>query len=168
MSDDDPDWLAVPADLAAASDRSLDGPADTTLRIVVGVDGSDTSWRAAAYAVGAARRQGGQAWLVFVYVAPVAGVAAFTPEVVAAALTSSHQTYAQIAQTLERGLQDLPARWELRGRTGSAFGELVRVATELRADMVVVGASSRIGHRVAGSVAARLVKVRRWPVVVVP
>jgi nucleotide-binding universal stress UspA family protein len=165
MSDDDyPDWLALPAN----RDASGDGSPDTTLRIIVGVDGSDTSWRAAAYAVGVARRQGGQARLVFVYVAPVAAVAAFNPEVVTAALASSNDTYAQIAQTLERGLQDLPARWELRGRMGSAFGELVKVATDLRADMVVVGASSRIGHRVAGSVAARLVKVRRWPVVVVP
>ena len=46
--------------------------------------------------------------------------------------------------------------------------EIIRVATELRADAVVVGASSRFGHRFVGSMAVRLVKAGRWPVTVVP
>ncbi|WP_442934586.1 universal stress protein [Micromonospora sp. CPCC 205739] len=34
--------------------------------------------------------------------------------------------------------------------------------------MVVVGASGQAGHRLVGSVATRLVRTGRWPVVVVP
>ena len=53
-------------------------------------------------------------------------------------------------------------------RRGDAFTELRDAAVELRADMVVVGASEQAGHRLVGSVAARLVRTGRWPVVVVP
>jgi hypothetical protein len=38
----------------------------------------------------------------------------------------------------------------------------------LRTDAVVVGASARMAHRLAGSLAVRLVKAGRWPVTVVP
>lgn len=136
--------------------------------IVVGVDGSDTSWRAAAYAVGLARRQSGRTHLVFVSVAPILGLTALTPQVIPATMESSAQMFDEITETLERGLADLGLHWTVVARTGSPFAELVKVANEVRADTVVVGASSRIGHRVAGSLAARLVKAHHWPVVVVP
>jgi nucleotide-binding universal stress UspA family protein len=42
------------------------------------------------------------------------------------------------------------------------------MATEIRADAIVVGASTWAGHRFAGSLAVRLVKAGRWPVTVVP
>ena len=51
---------------------------------------------------------------------------------------------------------------------GDPYSELVRVASQLRADAVVVGASSRLGHRFVGSLAVRLVKAGKWPVTVVP
>ena len=51
---------------------------------------------------------------------------------------------------------------------GDVFHELTRLAGEERADAVVVGASSRVGPRLPGSIAVRLVKAGRWPVVVVP
>jgi nucleotide-binding universal stress UspA family protein len=134
--------------------------------LVVGVDGSDTSWRAAAYAVGIVRRQGGNSRIVFVYVAPGPGLKALTPQVVPAAVEASALTLADITERLKGSLDDID--WEVRSSTGSAFAELKRIATELRADTVVVGASSGMAHRVAGSLAARLVKTRRWPVIVVP
>ena len=43
-----------------------------------------------------------------------------------------------------------------------------RVADEVRADAVIVGASTKAGHRWIGSLAVRLVKAGRWPVTVVP
>ena len=46
--------------------------------------------------------------------------------------------------------------------------ELVRIADDERADLVVVGASARAGHRLVGSIAVRLVRAGRWPVTVVP
>ncbi len=141
------------------------GPEGATT-LVVGVDGSDTSWRAAAYAVGMVRRNGGRSRLVFVYVTPVPGLRALVPQVVPASAEAAELTVTQIAETLRRALEGL--EWELRNPTGSPFAELRRIATAVRADTVVVGASSGLGHRVAGSIAARLVKTRRWPVVVVP
>jgi nucleotide-binding universal stress UspA family protein len=51
---------------------------------------------------------------------------------------------------------------------GDPFNELRRVADEVRADAVVVGASTKAGHRFVGSLAVRLVKAGRWPVTVVP
>jgi nucleotide-binding universal stress UspA family protein len=51
---------------------------------------------------------------------------------------------------------------------GDPYHELRRVADEVRADAVVVGASTKAGHRFVGSLAVRLVKAGRWPVTVVP
>ena len=53
-------------------------------------------------------------------------------------------------------------------RRGDAYAELCAAADEPRADMVVVGSSEQAGHRLVGSVATRLVRTGRWPVVVVP
>jgi nucleotide-binding universal stress UspA family protein len=51
---------------------------------------------------------------------------------------------------------------------GDPFAALSRIATELRADAVVVGTSTHAGHRLVGSLAVRLVRAGRWPVTVVP
>jgi nucleotide-binding universal stress UspA family protein len=45
---------------------------------------------------------------------------------------------------------------------------LTDVADEVRADAVIVGASASFGHKIAGSLAVRLVRSKRWPVAVVP
>jgi nucleotide-binding universal stress UspA family protein len=140
--------------------------AEGAMTLVVGVDGSDTSWRAAAYAVGMVRRHSGRSRLVFVYVRSNPGLRALVPQVVPAAEEAADLTVDQIAETLRRALEGL--EWELRNPSGSPLAELRRVATAVRADTVVVGASGGLGHRIAGSLAARLVKTRRWPVIVVP
>ena len=44
----------------------------------------------------------------------------------------------------------------------------MKLADELRADAVVVGASTQAGHRFVGSLALHLVRTARWPVTVVP
>lgn len=51
---------------------------------------------------------------------------------------------------------------------GDPFTELRRVAQDVRADALVVGASEMAGHRFVGSLAGRLVRAARWPVTVVP
>ncbi len=57
---------------------------------------------------------------------------------------------------------------ELVVARGDPFTELTRLAGELYADLVVVGASTHAGHRLIGSLAVRLVRAGRWPVTVVP
>jgi len=51
---------------------------------------------------------------------------------------------------------------------GDPYSEIRRIADEVRADAIVVGASAHAGHRFVGSLAIRLVKAGKWPVTVVP
>jgi nucleotide-binding universal stress UspA family protein len=51
---------------------------------------------------------------------------------------------------------------------GDPYAELCRVASQTRADAVVVGAPTQVGHRSRGSLALRLVRAGRWPITVVP
>ncbi|MFE4665049.1 universal stress protein [Streptomyces sp. NPDC056716] len=144
-------------------ERGTDGPKV----IVVGVDGSDSSLRAAAYAGGLARRQG--ALLAVVYVQPmlVAGAALGAP-VADTTGEIAQDLVAQIREATERAKGIFDVRWEFHTFRGDAYSGLVKAADDLKADAVVVGASERAGHRIVGSVAIRLVKAGRWPVTVVP
>jgi nucleotide-binding universal stress UspA family protein len=147
----------------AQFERGTDGPRV----IVVGVDGSESSMRAAAYAGGLARRQ--HALLAVVYVQPVmaagaamgAPVAETTDEIAEGIVT-------QIREATERVKDTFEVRWQFHTFRGDPYGGLVKAADELKADAVVVGASEQAGHRFIGSVAIRLVKAGRWPVTVVP
>jgi nucleotide-binding universal stress UspA family protein len=144
-------------------ERGTDGPKV----IVTGVDGSDSSLRAAAYAGGLARRQG--ALLAVVYVQPMlAGGAALGAPVAGTTDEIAEELVAQIREATERvkGIFDL--RWEFHTFRGDPYSGLVQTADRLKADAVVVGASEQAGHRFIGSVAVRLVKAGRWPVTVVP
>ncbi|MFG3409955.1 universal stress protein [Streptomyces sp. NPDC048142] len=144
-------------------ERGTDGPKV----IVAGLDGSDSSMRAAAYAAGLARRQ--NAVLALVYVQPVmaAGTALGVP---AGDITGevAKELAAEIRAATERFGDTWDVRWEFHTFRGDAYNGLVTAADELKADAVVVGASESAGHRFVGSVAVRLVKAGRWPVTVVP
>jgi nucleotide-binding universal stress UspA family protein len=135
--------------------------------IVVGVDGSDSSLRAAAYAFGLARRQG--ALLAIVYVQPVlAAGAALGAPVADATEEIAEGLVAQVRDAMERIKGVFDVRWEFHTFRGDPYNGLVKAADDLKADAVVVGASEQAGHRIVGSVAVRLVKAGRWPVTVVP
>ena len=137
--------------------------------ILVGVDDTTTSLRAAAYAAGLARRQGAKVTVVFV--APVASLGAATPggaELVAAKRESVRQTADNLRRRVEEGSAYLGIPITFIVAEGDAYAEIRRIADEIRADGVVVGASAKAGHRLIGSLAVRLVRAGRWPVTVVP
>lgn len=134
--------------------------------LVVGVDGSTTSLRAGAYAAGLARRQG--AHLVVVYVARPAVMVGMAAGAVAAVRQASDELADDLRRQVNEGAAEFGIRTSFQALTGDPYTELVRVADEVSADGVIVGASTQAGHRFAGSIAIRLVKAGRWPVTVVP
>ncbi|MER7007062.1 universal stress protein [Dactylosporangium sp. NPDC000555] len=134
--------------------------------IVVGVDGSDTSMRAGAYAAGLARRQ--RARLVVVYVTGAPAASRLVAEAAGAVEQAINESIEDLRREVEEGALQIGLSADFIAVRGDPYAELVRVATDLRADAVVVGSSSRFGHRFVGSLAVRLVKSGRWPVTVVP
>ena len=138
--------------------------------ILVGVDGSVTSLRAGSYAAGLARRQGAR--LVLVYVEQPSAMYGAAAGAGAGAVAEQQRAFSETAAGLRREAEEGAARLGLRltfiTAMGDPYHELRRVADEVRADAVVVGASTKAGHRLVGSLAVRLVKAGRWPVTVVP
>jgi nucleotide-binding universal stress UspA family protein len=143
-------------------ERGTDGPR----MLMVGVDGSDTSLRAAASAFGMARRQG--CGLTVVFVAAPPALSALVPQACAELEASFAAVVAEVRDTAKRAAQEYGVPITLVTRRGDPFGQLRDVADETKADMVFVGASAQAGHRFVGSIATRLVRLGRWPVVVVP
>ncbi|MEU6854181.1 universal stress protein [Actinacidiphila alni] len=149
--------------LPAHFERGTDGPKV----ILAGLDGSETSWRAAAYAAGLARRQ--HALLALVYVQPYMPTGAALGVPVSEIDSGiAEQLMAEIRESVERLQGTFTVRWEFHTFRGDPYNGLTAAAEQLTADAVVVGASERAGHRFVGSVAVRLVKAGRWPVTVVP
>lgn len=134
--------------------------------IVAGIDGSDSSMRAGAYAAGLARRQ--KAKLALVYITPIGG--GVSAMAVAAMAELGNETAADLERQIREAVRQMPdvPDWDFIVEPGDPYNGLVEVADRLRADAVVIGASQKAGHRILGSVGVRLVKAGRWPVTVVP
>jgi nucleotide-binding universal stress UspA family protein len=139
-----------------------DGPS----RILVGVDGSETSLRAAAYAAGLARRQGAKLIVLYVKASSPTPIAA--PQAGVAMKQVHDQIVVDLREQIDENAPRLGINVELVVREGSPYGELRRLAEERKVDAIVVGASTQAGHRLVGSLAAKLVRNAGWPVTVVP
>jgi nucleotide-binding universal stress UspA family protein len=143
-----------------------DGP----IALVVGVDGSPTSLRAAAYAAGLARRQGARLVVVYARTQPAVlfSIADRGGIAVREMLDAQDEVEQQLRDALLTHARLWPIDAQLVVRDGDPLTVLSDVADEVRADAVIVGSSTSMGHRIAGSLAVRLVRTARWPVTVVP
>ncbi len=137
--------------------------------ILVGVDDSTTSSRAGWYAAGLARRQ--RARIVAVFVAPIASFGSAGPGGAALAVAKD-EAFRDTAEDMEQRARVIGAELGINvtfvAARGDPFTEISRIAHEVRADAIVVGASAHAGHRFVGSLAVRLVRAGKWPVTVVP
>jgi nucleotide-binding universal stress UspA family protein len=143
-----------------------DGPT----ALVVGVDGSETSLRAAAYAAGMARRQRTKLIVVYARKKPAAVVSFGDQSGMAVRTVLEAQD--EVERMLRDALRTQAPLWNIDAhlvvRDGDPLTVLSEVAKEVRADAVIVGSSTSMGHRITGSLAVRLVRAARWPVTVVP
>jgi nucleotide-binding universal stress UspA family protein len=134
--------------------------------LLVGIDGSDTSLRAGAYAGGMALRLNARLVILYVRTYAIAGGAGV------AAVPSIQQAQDEISTELREMVESQSVRLGVRAefveRMGNPFSEIVKLADELPADAVIVGASTKAGHRFVGSLAVHLVRASRWPITVVP
>jgi nucleotide-binding universal stress UspA family protein len=131
--------------------------------LIVGIDGSDTSWRAMYYALGLARRQ--HCTVIAVFAVTMAVAFNGMP-------TGVYQDPAALAGELEPAVLALARECCVTARFLCAVGDpvlaLTTVAAEHRADAIIIGASRTLGHRLFGSTALRAVRRCPCPVTVVP
>lgn len=131
--------------------------------VVVGVDGSDTSWRAVYYAFGLARRQRSTVVAVFALAAALAPDG--TPLV---APGDDRDPGGELRSEISALAAEHRVCTEFVCVTGEPVLALTTLAAERRADALVVGASQALAHRFFGSKALRAVRRSRCPVTVVP
>ena len=139
--------------------------------IVVGVDGSETSMRAAEIATAIARARQTKLVLVTVVRPPEGwwgiGGAPPTPEALSAALVEGQQ---QVLAESEEHLQLDGVEYETVEELGDPTSRLIAVAEERDAGLIVIGKrGAGLAERVMlGSVADRLCHHSSVPVMVVP
>jgi nucleotide-binding universal stress UspA family protein len=136
--------------------------------IVVGIDGSDSSLRAAAYGAGLARRQSAPLVLVYVRSHPNGLLSTIDGggAGIVAVIDVEDRVEADLFDAIRQAPGDVDA--QLIVRFGHPSTVLSEIAHEVQAGTVIVGRCERLSHRLIGSVPRRLVRSGRWPVTVVP
>jgi nucleotide-binding universal stress UspA family protein len=137
--------------------------------LVVGVDGSAPSWDAFAWAAGEATRGNGRIIAVFVtsLIEPEEALGPTAPLGYAAAADARDQITEELADEVVRRADTLGVEVSFVRGIGDAPHVLTEMARANHADLVVVGRSAKMLHRLAGSVSRRLVLNRDGPVIVV-
>jgi nucleotide-binding universal stress UspA family protein len=141
-----------------------DGP----MTLVVGVDGSDTGWRAFHYALGQARRQGARVVAVFAENFPAATFAGTGALALPMAESSADELRDELSASVEQLGREHGVDVQFVLVAADPVLALTQVAEKVRADAILVGASTHAAHKLFGSVAVRAVRTGRWPVTVVP
>lgn len=142
--------------------------ADATVPlIVVGLDGSPTSWDAFSWAAGEALRSHGR--LIAVYVMPFAEPAAAlgVPYDYAGAQDIRQEVATELGDEIVCRARDLGVSVSFVSEYGDPTQALTEIARTVGANLVVVGRSAKMRHRLAGSLSHRLTCRKDAPIVVV-
>jgi nucleotide-binding universal stress UspA family protein len=133
--------------------------------IVVGIDGSEESYRALAMAVGLAVREHGCVHACYVdHVPATAAIGGFFP--LPPSLVDP-DSYNELAQLVAKELSEAGVGGDFTHRSGDVVTELDELAGTCAADLVVVGRSTH-PHLHLGGVPRQLLTREHRPVLVVP
>jgi len=143
-----------------------DSGASWIRQIVVAADGSPASAQGLERVADLAPRVGAKVTVVFVRHLPATALASGVAD--AALVGALDDQESEVRQEVLRLLGGTGVRWEFVVRTGSPGEEIVQVADETRADLVVVGSNrhSSLHNLLLGSTAAYLATHSGAPVLV--
>ncbi len=137
-------------------------------RILCPVDFSPHSENAVDFALDLSKKLGADVHLVHVYQLPVYAL----PD---GAMMAGPEFTTKVTTELQKALTELAQRKDAKKLEthlieGIPYREVVRMTDELGADMIVMGTHGRTGirHLLLGSVAERVVRSSKVPVVTVP
>ncbi|MEC7522763.1 MAG: universal stress protein [Myxococcota bacterium] len=137
-------------------------------RIICPVDFSEPSEKALDYAIELAAKFGADVQAIHAYQLPVYAL----PD---GAMMAGPEFTTKVTDELQKALKELSARksgvkLETHLVEGIPYKEVVRMTEELDADLVVMGTHGRTGlkHLLLGSVAERVVRSSKVPVITVP
>ncbi|HTJ69807.1 MAG TPA: universal stress protein [Actinospica sp.] len=134
--------------------------------VLVAVDLSRTSLRAADYAAGLARRTG--VGVVGVYVRQNSAFVIASPGLAVYAHAAETDVAHEAGEYLAESALRLGTACAFTIQNGPPAEAIRRLARELRVSALVVGASEQPVHRLFGSLAAKLARSAPCPVIVVP
>lgn len=172
--DEQPTSAARPEEPEQAAACEALRPTPGIPSVVVGIDGSGSSWDAYWWAYGEARRLSGR--LLAVYVSPVASASLAAASTASGVAVLDHhsveRTIAEQADHLRDEIRrccdaERGVRVTFVHARGAPGGELLRISDMVNADVLVVGRSEKARHQFAGSLGRHLVSKRGAPVVVV-
>jgi nucleotide-binding universal stress UspA family protein len=154
-----------------ASEHADAGAPGESAVVVIGLDGSATSWDAFWWGCGEATRLHGRA--IAVYVSPLTATA---PAAAAASGVPicDYQAFEDAATEQAAALRADALR-QVAGQSldltfihawGDPAQELLRVSRAVQASVIAVGRSTKLRHRIAGSLGRRLMTKPRAPVIV--
>jgi len=155
-------------DTSATPERDTDIAVKKAARVIlVGLDGSRTSWDAFAWAAGAAARGNGR--LVAVHVMPFTepGAVFCVPFDYASMRTTRQAIADDLNDEAQRRAREVGVSVTFLAEQGEVTEVVTEVARALHADLVVVGRSTKLLHRIVGSLSQRLIRRKDTPVVVV-
>ncbi len=141
----------------------------TVRNILAPVDFGAGSEHALDIALDLAQQTGATVHVLHVYQIPVYGF----PD---GAFLAGPEIATRLSEAAQKGLDGIVARASARGgkvtgllRQGSAHEEIVSAATEVSADLIVVGTHGRTGlaHALMGSVAEKVVRTASVPVLTI-